>query len=156
VVTSYDLADGSGPDVVEQIRAIAPQTPCVLFTDVAPSEVDTSSFEETIVEYLNRDLPDAHDRLWIVVDDLIAHSTRVSFRRPDDEDARLDALAQYDVDTLPTDGIESGSSILLTGEDTETLEARGDTRGRERRRPLDGQVGPVGQARTRRRRTRCR
>jgi GAF domain-containing protein len=101
VVTSYDLADGNGLDVVEQIRAVAPQTPCVLFTDVAPSEVDTSSFEETIVEYLNRDLPDAHDRLGFVVDDLIAHSAQVSFLRPDDEDARLDALAQYDVDNLP-------------------------------------------------------
>ncbi len=63
VVTAYELADGTGLDIVELLREQAPQTPCVLFTDVSPGEIDTASFEELIVEYLNRDLPDAHDRL---------------------------------------------------------------------------------------------
>lgn len=103
VVTGYDLPDGSGLDVVGAVRDEQPQTPCVLFTDVSPSEVDTGSFDEVIVEYLSRDLPDAHDRLGFVVDDLIAHSAQVSFLKPDNEEDRLEALAEYDVEELPID-----------------------------------------------------
>ncbi|WP_276299272.1 GAF domain-containing protein [Halorussus lipolyticus] len=101
VVTGYDLPDGTGLDVVGTIREEAPQTPCVLYTDVTPTEIDTSSFEDVIVEYLNRDLPDAEDRLGFVVDDLIAHSAQVGFLVPDDEESRLDSLDAYDVDELP-------------------------------------------------------
>ncbi|SFB69342.1 Response regulator receiver domain-containing protein [Halobiforma haloterrestris] len=101
VVTAYDLPDGTGMDVVDAIRSEAPQTPCVLFTDVSPAEIDTASFEETIVEYLNRDLPDADDRLGFVVNDVIDHSAQVGFLAPDDEDERLETLAQYDIDELP-------------------------------------------------------
>ncbi|WP_135853534.1 GAF domain-containing protein [Halorussus salinus] len=101
VVTEYDLPDGTGLDVVGTIRERAPQTPCVLFTDVSPADIDTSSFENDIVEYLNRDLPDAADRLGFVVDDVIAHSAQVGFLVPDNEESRLDALEAYDVDELP-------------------------------------------------------
>lgn len=101
VVTGHDLPDGTGLEIVEAVRSEAPQTPVVLFTDVSPGEIDTASFEEVIVEYLNRDLPDAHDRLGFIVDDVIAHSAQVGFLTPDDEDERLETLAQYDVDELP-------------------------------------------------------
>ncbi|WP_336337825.1 GAF domain-containing protein [Haloarcula brevis] len=101
VVTAYDLPDGTGLEIVGAIRDIAPQTPCVLFTDVQPAEIDTASFEQSIVEYLNRDLPDAHDRLAFVANDVIDYSAQASFIRPDDEDERLETLAQYDVEELP-------------------------------------------------------
>ncbi|ELZ80378.1 GAF domain-containing protein [Haloferax larsenii] len=101
VVTEYELADGSGLDVVRAIRETAPQTPCILFTDVPPNEVETDSFEEVIIEYVNRDLPDAHDRLAFIADDVINHSAQVGFLKPDDEQERLDALSRYDVDELP-------------------------------------------------------
>lgn len=101
VVTEYDLPDGIGLDVVSTIREKAPQTPCVLYTDVQPGEIDTSSFENAIVEYLNRDLPDASERLGFVVDDVIAHSAQVGFLVPDNEGSRLNALDAYDVDELP-------------------------------------------------------
>lgn len=101
VVTAYELSDGTGMDVVQALRETAPQTPCVLFTDVRPGEIDTSSFEETIVEYLNRDLPDAHERLTFITNDIIDHSAQVSFLAPDDEPERLAALSNYDVDELP-------------------------------------------------------
>ena len=103
VVTEHDLPDGTGLDVVEAIREHAPQTPSVLYTGVQPGEIDTSSFGDAIVEYLNRDLPDARDRLTFVVDDVIAHSAQVGFLVPDEEDSRLDALASYDVDELPVE-----------------------------------------------------
>jgi len=101
VVTEYDLADGTGLDIVEHLRSDDPQTPVVLFTDVSPAEIDTASFEEMIVEYLNKGLPDAYDRLGFIVDDVITHSAQVGFLVPDNEGSRLDALEQYDVDELP-------------------------------------------------------
>jgi len=101
VVTSYALPDGTGMDVIEAVREHAPQVPSVLFTDRPPQEIDTASFEETIVEYLNRDLPDAHDRLGFVTNDVIEHSAQVGFLRPDDEEERLSTLAEYDIDELP-------------------------------------------------------
>ncbi|OIB57583.1 GAF domain-containing protein [Natrialba sp. SSL1] len=101
VVTAYDLSDGTGLDIVDAIRQASPQTPCVLFTDVSPGDIETASFEELIVEYLNRDLPDADDRLSFIVNDIIDHSAQVGFLAPDDEDQRLETLAQYDIDTLP-------------------------------------------------------
>ncbi|MDS0283364.1 GAF domain-containing protein [Haloarcula onubensis] len=101
VVTSYDLADGTGMDVIDAVREHAPQVPSVLFTDRQPQDIDTASFEETIVEYLNRDLPDAHDRLGFVTNDVIEHSAQVGFLRPDDEEERLATLAEYDIEELP-------------------------------------------------------
>lgn len=101
VVTAYDLSDGTGLDIVGAIREHTPQTPCVLFTDVSPGEIDTAAFEEMIVEYLNRDLPDADERLSFVVDDVISHSAQVGFLAPENEGERLETLAEYDVDALP-------------------------------------------------------
>ncbi len=101
VVTAHELADGTGLDVVGVVREKMPQTPSVLFTDVSPGNIDTAGFDEVLVEYLNRDLPDALDRLGFVVDDVIDHSAQVGFLAPDDEHERLETLAQYDVDALP-------------------------------------------------------
>ena len=101
VVTGYELADGNGLDVIEAVREQAPQTPSVLFTARPPNEIDTGSFEETIVEYLNRDLPDAHDRLGFITNDVIDHSAQVGFLTPDDEAERLATLSEYDIEELP-------------------------------------------------------
>lgn len=101
VVTSYSLPDGSGMDVIQSVRDQIPQTPVVLFTDVSPAEIDTESFEEVLVEYLNRELPDAEDRLGFIVNDVIDHSAQVGFLTPDDEEERLKALEEYDIDELP-------------------------------------------------------
>ena len=103
VVTAYDLPDGTGMEIVETIRETAPQTPCVLFTDVSPTEIDTASFGDAIVEYLSRDLPDAYDRLGFVAEDVLSHAAQVGFLAPDDEHERLSALAEYDVDSLPVE-----------------------------------------------------
>lgn len=113
VVTEYDLPDGTGLEVVEAIREESPQTPVVLFTETPPSEVDTDSFEDLIVEYLNRGLPDAADRLGFVVDDLITHNAQVGFMMPSDEQNRLDSLASYDIEELPIEDSFSRLTDLI-------------------------------------------
>ncbi|ACV12730.1 response regulator receiver modulated GAF sensor protein [Halorhabdus utahensis DSM 12940] len=114
VVTAYDLADGTGMDVIQAVREQTPQTPVVLFTDVSPAEIDTNSVEEVLVEYLNRDIPDATDRLGFIVNDVIDHSAQVGFLTPDNEDERLDALDQYDIDSLPIEESFERLTDLIT------------------------------------------
>jgi CheY-like chemotaxis protein len=114
VVTEYNLEDGTGMDVVRSVREQAPQTPCVLYTSTRPNEIETDAVEEVIVEYLNKDLPDADERLGFVVDDVIAHSAQVGFLTPDDEGSRLEALAEYDVDDLPIEDSFERLTDLIT------------------------------------------
>lgn len=116
VVTSYELSDGSGMEVIQTVRDRIPQTPVVLFTDVSPGEIDTSSFEELLVEYLNRDLPDAADRLGFIVNDVIDHSAQVGFLRPDDEGERLKALEEYDIEELPIEESLQRLTDLITAQ----------------------------------------
>lgn len=113
IVTGYKLEDSTGMDVVDTVRSESPQTPVVLYTDVPPGEIDTASFEDLIVEYINNDLPDAGDRLGFIIDDIINHSVQVGFMAPDDEDSRLEALEAYDVDTLPIEESFSRLSDLI-------------------------------------------
>ena len=114
VVTSYTLPDGSGMDVIQSVRDQIPQTPVVLFTDVSPAEIDTESFEEVLVEYLSRELPDAEDRLGFIVNDVIDHSAQVGFLTPDDEEERLKALEEYDIDELPIEESFQRITDLIT------------------------------------------
>jgi len=119
VVTEHDLPDGSGMDVVETLREVSPQTPCVLFTDARPGDIDTSAFEDLIVEYLGKHLPDAHERLSVVVNDVITHSSQVGFLLPDNEAERLDALAEYDIDDLPIeDSFDRLTDLIASHFDT--------------------------------------
>lgn len=94
LVTEYDLPDGTGLEVVETARETAPDLPAVVFTDadlstVAPSESDV------IVEYLGKDTPDAREELAALVDHSVSFLSQTAYPLPDDEDARLAALARY-------------------------------------------------------------
>ncbi|MFC7059552.1 GAF domain-containing protein [Halovenus salina] len=115
VVTAYDLPDGTGLDVVDALKTESPQTPSILFTDVSPAEIDTAGFDEVVVEYLNRDLPDAHDRLGFIVNDVIEHSAQVGFLAPEDESERLETLAAYDVEELPIEDSFDRLTDLIAG-----------------------------------------
>ena len=113
VVTGYEIEDDTGMDVVDTVRAESPQTPVVLYTDVSPGEIDTASFEDLIVEYLNNDLPDAADRLTFIIDDIIGHSVQVGFMTPEDEDDRIEALNGYDIKKLPIEDSFSRLTDLI-------------------------------------------
>jgi len=103
VVTGYELPDGNGLSIIEAVREQSPETPCVLFTSISPDRIETASFESVIVEYFNREMPDAVDRLGFVIEDIITHNAQAGFLLPDDEQSRLEALAEYDVDSLPVE-----------------------------------------------------
>ena len=96
VVTEYSLPDGSGLDLTQLIREQSPDTPCVLFTDVSPDRIDSGRYQDVVVEYLPKDMPEARESLGRLVENVVAQRTQVAYPLPPDEDERLAALAQYD------------------------------------------------------------
>lgn len=100
LVTEYDLPDGTGVDVVEAAREVDPDVTCVLFTDDA---VDPGVFEETIAEYLAKDLPDAHDHLVSLVQESPTRHNQTAYPLPDAEADRLEALGQYALSSEASD-----------------------------------------------------
>jgi hypothetical protein len=51
-VTEFDCSDGTGLELLEAVRASAPDAACVRFTDVPLSDVDTEAFSGVIAEYV--------------------------------------------------------------------------------------------------------
>jgi len=101
IVTEYALPDGTGLDLVERVRELAPDTPCILFTNASPAKIDTGP-EDTVVEFLPKDMPDARSSLLRLVGNVVAARTQVAYPLPPDEDERLAALSQYDRPGLDT------------------------------------------------------
>jgi len=113
VVTEYEFPDGSGLELVEHVRETAPDTPCVIFTETPPTEIETNRFEGLIVEYMRKGMPDAPDRLGTTVQDLIQYSGQVGYLLPDNEQERLEALDDYDLDAMDaTDWAERISTLV--------------------------------------------
>ncbi|WP_336002211.1 GAF domain-containing protein [Halorientalis halophila] len=98
VVTAYDLPDGNGLELFATVRETRPDTPCILFTDVPTSDVDTTAFEGLVAEYLPSGTDRAHHRLRRLIDELVTRRSQVGYPLPDDEDARLAALEQYELE----------------------------------------------------------
>ncbi|MFC7132509.1 MULTISPECIES: GAF domain-containing protein [Salinibaculum] len=105
VVAEYDLPDGTGFDVFEAVRESHPNAACILYTEADRAEIDTGAFRDTVAEFLPKDSPNAGDRLVDMVHIAVVDRTQVGFPLPDDEDARLDALAAYDVESF--DAVET-------------------------------------------------
>jgi CheY-like chemotaxis protein/putative methionine-R-sulfoxide reductase with GAF domain len=98
VVTAYEFPDGTGLELLSAVRSSIPDTPCILFSDVDPGEIDTAAFGDVVVEYLGKGGPGSRERLRERIDWLVTSRTQVGYPLPDDEDARLAALGQYDLD----------------------------------------------------------
>ncbi len=101
LVTEYELNDEIGSTILEKIRQVDPDIPCVLCTSVSPRDIETSAFDSAGIEYYNRQGPDGLDNLGFIVEDIIIHNAQAGFLLPDDEQSRLAILDEYDIETLP-------------------------------------------------------
>jgi len=101
VVTEYELNEETGSTVIEHIHEIDSDIPCVLCTSVSPTDIDTDAFDSVGVEYYNRHGQNGLDNLGFVVEDVIVHNAQAEFLLPDNEISRLEALENYDIETLP-------------------------------------------------------
>lgn len=98
VVTEYALADGTGFDLLATVRRETPDTPCVLFTDRDPAEIDTDEFHGVVTEYLPKGGAGAAERLGTLIEEILTLRTQVGYPLPADEDGRLAAIDRYDLD----------------------------------------------------------
>ncbi len=96
VVAEYELSDGTGFELFESVREQSPNAACILYTDSDRSELETAAVQETVAEFFPKDTID-DDRLAAMVRDAVVNRTQVGFPLPENEDERLDALAEYDV-----------------------------------------------------------
>lgn len=103
LVTAYELSDGTGLELIRAIRDRAPDTACILFTELPVEEIETDAVGETVAEFLRQDQPDAMDELVRLVESSLAFRSQTSYPLPDDEDARLAALERYTDQTAALD-----------------------------------------------------
>jgi len=115
IVAEYDLGDGTAFDLFTAARKRHPNLACVLFTDVGHGDIDSSSFRDTVADYLPKGVPNATDRLVDVVRNAVVNRTQVGFPIPPDEDERIDALSEYDVDELSAvDSFDRLSALIAS------------------------------------------
>ena len=95
VVTEYDLPDGTGLELVDAARDVVPHATCVLFTDAAFGDLDTAALGTTVVEYVDKGSPDAHDELVDLLTFSIDNRSQTAYPLPPNEEARLDAIERY-------------------------------------------------------------
>ncbi|WP_246983689.1 GAF domain-containing protein [Halorientalis marina] len=97
VVTEYDFSDGTGLDLLATVRATAPDTPCILYTDRHPADIETDEFQGVVAEYLPKGSEGAAARLAELIEEMLTLRSQVGYPLPDDEDERLAALDRYDL-----------------------------------------------------------
>jgi DNA-binding response OmpR family regulator len=98
VVTEYGFADGTGFDLLAAVRETTPDTPCVLYTDRDPAEIDTDEFRGVVAEYLPKEGIGSAERLDQLLAEMRRLRTQVGYPLPDDEDERLAAIGRYEID----------------------------------------------------------
>ncbi|MFB6121859.1 MAG: response regulator [Haloferacaceae archaeon] len=98
LVTEQTLPDGSGLELVEWARELAPDAVCVLYTDRPLDAIDTDAFGHVVVEYLRKGTPNATDELVALVEHGLAFRSQTAYPLPQNEDARVAALERYTPD----------------------------------------------------------
>ncbi|NIB98937.1 GAF domain-containing protein [Halobacterium sp. R2-5] len=103
LVTEYDLGDGTGLELAEDVRERSPDAACVLFTSAPLDEVDTDAFGSVVAEYVRKTGDDCGELVGLV-EHALAFRSHTAYPLPDDEDARVAALEQYAVDPAELGG----------------------------------------------------
>lgn len=96
VVAEYELPDGSGIDLFDRVRRLAPDAACVLFSGVPIERMDVSATGEPIVEYVDATQPGAPERLRERVDHAVRDRHHSAYPLPTNEPARLAAIEACD------------------------------------------------------------
>jgi ActR/RegA family two-component response regulator len=93
-VTEYDLGDGTGLELAEYLRTVAPDAGCILYT--ATTDIDTAPAGEAVPEYVPRTGTDADaDQFAAALEAVIVDNSHTAYPLPEDEAGRLAALAAY-------------------------------------------------------------
>lgn len=93
VVAKHDLPDGTGVDLFDRVRRLAPDAACILFSAVDTAKIDAPGAGEPIIENVDASGPEAHERLRERVQNAVHRRHHAAYPVPEDEPDRLDALA---------------------------------------------------------------
>lgn len=95
VVTDSTLLDGTGLELLAEVRAQQPDAACVLYTDLDSAAIDTSEQPDIVVNYVNETQPNALRVLVDEVETMVETRAHTSYPLPYDEDERLAVLDRY-------------------------------------------------------------
>jgi DNA-binding NarL/FixJ family response regulator len=98
VVTEYDLPDGTGFELIDTSRTVAPDAGCILYTDTDPDTISTDELRGAITEYVGKGSLFGAERLSELLRTTIETSVQSSYPLPQNETERLAALQAYDLD----------------------------------------------------------
>lgn len=98
IITEYALPDGTGFEIMAHAQEACPDAGCILYTDTDPHTIDTTDLQGILTEYVGKGSAFGADRLTKLVRTTIESRTQTSYPVPQDEDERLAALRQYDLD----------------------------------------------------------
>lgn len=99
LVTEHEFPDGTGLELIERTRELAPDTACILYTEASLDEIDTERFGGTVAEYLRKGPADADEELRALVEHSLTFHSQTAYPLPANEDARRAALDRYATDT---------------------------------------------------------
>ncbi|MFC7166013.1 response regulator [Halospeciosus flavus] len=95
VVTDSALLDGTGLELLAEVRAQQPDAACVLYTDLDSAAIDTSEQPDIVINYINETQPNALEVLLNEVETMVETRAHTSYPLPYDEDERLAVLDRY-------------------------------------------------------------
>jgi DNA-binding NarL/FixJ family response regulator len=98
VVTEYALPDGTGAELIAEVRDRAPDAGCILFTAADPDSLDTSALAGSAIEYVGKESPLGDGRLARLVRTTVETRAQASYPLPQSEEERIAALRTYDLD----------------------------------------------------------
>jgi DNA-binding response OmpR family regulator len=110
LVTEHDLPDGTGLELAGRVRAEHPDASVILFTDADTGAVETGDTEPMVTEYVDKSADAAPARVAALIEMTLRLRSQVSYPIPDDEEARLAAVAEYDFE----DGLVARAFDRLT------------------------------------------
>jgi len=102
LVAEHDLPNHTCFELFERARAHEPGLGCVLYTDASITDLGRDAGSEVVAEYLPKGTPESPDRLRNLVRNVVVNRFHVGYPVPADEDARLEAVREYDVRALST------------------------------------------------------
>lgn len=103
LVTAYDLPDGTGTDLIRLVREVDPDTGCILFTDADRERIAAGTDGPLVAEYVDREGPEAVDRLAALATMTARRRTQAAYPLPDEESERLAAVARLTFDSPSLD-----------------------------------------------------
>ncbi|MDY6817463.1 MAG: response regulator [Halobacteriales archaeon] len=98
LVTEYSLPDGTGLELIEEVRQTDPDAACILFTATPLEEIETEAYDGMIAEYLGKDVPAAREELVALIEHSLAFQSQTAYPLPNNEEARVAALDRYATD----------------------------------------------------------